>query len=165
MDKLKELVASKRKAAEEEFKGKKYVKRGELEELRLAKLRAEETAEKDAKVPCCLPGRFGGAVMMVASCCGLIEELRLAKLWAEEAAEKDARVLLGRCAACFLRGCVAGWKLSWQCAGVDYCLHRSCASGCDGFPLALHSPSSTNPFPLSPHLNTPTTGGQAPRRR
>ena len=59
MDKLKELVAAKRKAAEEEFKGKKYVKRGEIEELRLAKLRAEEAAEREAKVRCtrpaCLP--------------------------------------------------------------------------------------------------------------
>lgn len=50
MDKLRELLAAKRKAAEEEFKGKKYVKRSEIEELRLAKLRAEEQREREAKV-------------------------------------------------------------------------------------------------------------------
>ncbi|PRW45581.1 pre-mRNA-splicing factor 18-like isoform A [Chlorella sorokiniana] len=49
MDKLKALVAAKRKAAEEEFGGKKYVRRGEIEELRLAKLREEEAAERQAK--------------------------------------------------------------------------------------------------------------------
>lgn len=50
MDKLKELLAAKRKAAEEEFGGKKYAKRAEIEELRLAKLRAEEAKEREAKV-------------------------------------------------------------------------------------------------------------------
>ena len=50
MDKLKALVAAKRKAAEEEFGGKKYVRRGEIEELRLAKLREEEAREREAKV-------------------------------------------------------------------------------------------------------------------
>lgn len=50
MDKLKALVASKRKASEEEFKGKKYVKRSEIEELRVAKLREEERQEREAKV-------------------------------------------------------------------------------------------------------------------
>jgi hypothetical protein len=53
MDKLKELVAAKRKAAEEEFKGKKYVKRSEIEELRIAKLREEERLEREKKVHAC----------------------------------------------------------------------------------------------------------------
>lgn len=50
MDKLKQLVASKRKAVEEEFGGKKFVKRGELEELRLKKLREQEEEERKQKV-------------------------------------------------------------------------------------------------------------------
>ena len=50
MDKLKALVASKRKAAEEEFRGKKFVKRGELEEMRLEKQREEEEQERQQKV-------------------------------------------------------------------------------------------------------------------
>ena len=50
MDALKALVASKRKSAEEEFKGKEYAKRSEIEELRLAKLREEEQREREAKV-------------------------------------------------------------------------------------------------------------------
>ncbi|KAL4447757.1 hypothetical protein ABPG75_004976 [Micractinium tetrahymenae] len=49
MDKLKELLAAKRKAAEEEFGGKKYAKRADIEELRLAKLRAEEAKEREAR--------------------------------------------------------------------------------------------------------------------
>ena len=50
MDKLKQLVASKRKATEEEFKGKRFVKRAELEEGRIQKLREEEDAERKLKV-------------------------------------------------------------------------------------------------------------------
>lgn len=50
MDKLKQLVSSKRKALNEEFGGKKYVKRAELEEARVKKLRAEEEEERRRKV-------------------------------------------------------------------------------------------------------------------
>lgn len=60
MDKLKELVAAKRKAAEEEFQGKKYVKRGEIEGARLAKLREEEEAERAAKVRASAGGAGSG---------------------------------------------------------------------------------------------------------
>lgn len=62
MDKLKELLAAKRKAAEEEFGGKKFAKRAEIEELRLAKLRAEEAKEREAKVRC-LGGCAAGSSM------------------------------------------------------------------------------------------------------
>uniref|UniRef100_A0A1D1ZPT8 Pre-mRNA-splicing factor 18 n=1 Tax=Auxenochlorella protothecoides TaxID=3075 RepID=A0A1D1ZPT8_AUXPR len=51
MDKLRELLASKKKAAEAEFGGKRYLKRSELEELRLRKLREEEEAERARKAP------------------------------------------------------------------------------------------------------------------
>lgn len=50
MDKLKELLASKKKEVEQQFGGKKYMKRSELEELRLRKLREEEEAAKAGKV-------------------------------------------------------------------------------------------------------------------
>lgn len=50
MDKLKQLVATKRKATDEEFGGRKYVKRAELEDLRLQKLKDEEETEPQAKV-------------------------------------------------------------------------------------------------------------------
>jgi pre-mRNA-splicing factor 18 len=50
MDKLKQLVASKRKTNEDEFGGKKFVKRADLEEAKLQKLREEEEAEKKLKV-------------------------------------------------------------------------------------------------------------------
>ena len=50
MDQLKELLASKKKEAEQQFGGKKYMKRSELEELRLRKLREEEEAAKAGKV-------------------------------------------------------------------------------------------------------------------
>lgn len=46
MDALKALVAAKRKATEEEFKGKKFLKRSEIEEQRLKKLREEEEKER-----------------------------------------------------------------------------------------------------------------------
>lgn len=50
MDRFKELVAAKRKTADEEFQGKKYMKRSEIEALRMAKLREEEEQERAAKV-------------------------------------------------------------------------------------------------------------------
>lgn len=50
MDALKALVAAKRKATEEEFKGKKFLKRSEIEEQRLKKLREEEEKERLQKV-------------------------------------------------------------------------------------------------------------------
>ncbi len=50
MDKLKQLVASKRKATEDEFAGKKFARRADLEEARLQKVREEEEAEKKLKV-------------------------------------------------------------------------------------------------------------------
>ena len=43
---LKALVAAKRKAAAEEFQGRKYVKRSDLEAARLQKLRDEEEQER-----------------------------------------------------------------------------------------------------------------------
>lgn len=49
MDTLKALVAKKRKATEEEFGGKKFVKRSDIEELRLRKLREEEQQELAVK--------------------------------------------------------------------------------------------------------------------
>lgn len=49
MDKLKQLVASKRKAAEEEFRGKKYAKRADIEAARLQKLKEEEKLEMQEK--------------------------------------------------------------------------------------------------------------------
>jgi hypothetical protein len=50
MDKLKQLVATKRKAIEEEFDGRKFKKSAELEQARLQKLRDEEEAERKLKV-------------------------------------------------------------------------------------------------------------------
>jgi hypothetical protein len=50
MDRLKQLVASKRKETEDEFAGKKFAKRAELEQARLQKLREEEEAERKVKV-------------------------------------------------------------------------------------------------------------------
>ena len=49
MDKLKQLVATKRKATEEEFGGRKFVKQAELEELRLKKRKEEEEEERKRK--------------------------------------------------------------------------------------------------------------------
>jgi hypothetical protein len=46
MDKLKQLVATKRKAIEEEFDGRKFKKSAELEQARLQKLREEEEVER-----------------------------------------------------------------------------------------------------------------------
>ena len=45
MDSLKALIAQKRKEKEEEFEGKKYVRRGEIEEKRLKRLRDAEEKE------------------------------------------------------------------------------------------------------------------------
>lgn len=50
MDKLRDLVSSKRKQVSEEFQGKKYVKRSDLEEARLRKVREEEEVERTRKV-------------------------------------------------------------------------------------------------------------------
>lgn len=49
MDKLKQLVATKRKAIEEDFDGKKFKKSADLEQARLQKLRQEEEAERKLK--------------------------------------------------------------------------------------------------------------------
>ena len=49
MDKLKQLVASKRKATEEEFGGQKFAKRADIEAARLRKLKEEEEAERKEK--------------------------------------------------------------------------------------------------------------------
>lgn len=46
MNSLKDLIAQKRKTAAEDFQGRKYVKRSDLEASRLAKLREEEEAER-----------------------------------------------------------------------------------------------------------------------
>lgn len=50
MDKLKSLIASKKKHASEEFGDKKYVKRSELEAVRLKRLREEEEDDRKRKV-------------------------------------------------------------------------------------------------------------------
>lgn len=55
MDGLKALLAKKRKAADEEFGGRKQVKRVEIEQARIKQLRTEEQDELGAKVvkqPC-----------------------------------------------------------------------------------------------------------------
>lgn len=50
MDSLRAMIAQKRKVAAEDFKGKKYIKRSDLEAARLAKLREEEEAERKSQV-------------------------------------------------------------------------------------------------------------------
>lgn len=50
MDSLKAAIEAKRKAAKEEFGGKKFVKRSQLEELRLKRVREEEAREQQGKV-------------------------------------------------------------------------------------------------------------------
>ena len=50
MDSLKALVAKKRKEKEEEFEGKRFVKRGEIEDKRLKRLRDAEERELALKV-------------------------------------------------------------------------------------------------------------------
>lgn len=49
MDSLKALVAKKRKEKEEEFDGRKYVKRGEIVDKRLKRLREAEQQELDLR--------------------------------------------------------------------------------------------------------------------
>ena len=54
---LKALILAKRKATAEEFQGRKYVKRSDLEAARLQKLRDEEEEERQqGKV--CMPSAF-----------------------------------------------------------------------------------------------------------
>ena len=50
MDKLAALIANKRKSTEQEFQGRKFVKRSDLEEARLRKRQEEEAAEKAKRV-------------------------------------------------------------------------------------------------------------------
>jgi hypothetical protein len=50
MDALKAVLAAKRKAQEEAFQGKKFLKRSELEQLQIKKLKEEEEKERAAKV-------------------------------------------------------------------------------------------------------------------
>lgn len=50
MDALKALVANKRKAVQDEFQGKKFARRSEIEDCRMRKLREEEEQERLAKV-------------------------------------------------------------------------------------------------------------------
>lgn len=66
MDGLKALLAKKRKAADEEFGGRKQVKRVDIEQARIKQLRTEEQHELGVKVTnsphigtsdCCLPCR------------------------------------------------------------------------------------------------------------
>ena len=49
MEALKAVLAAKRKAQEEAFQGKKFLKRSELEQLQLKKLKEEEEREKQEK--------------------------------------------------------------------------------------------------------------------
>lgn len=50
MDGLKALLAKKRKAADEEFGGRKQVRRVDIEQARIKKLRTEEQNELQVKV-------------------------------------------------------------------------------------------------------------------
>ena len=43
---MKDLIAQKRRTAADDFQGRKYVKRSDLDAARLSKLRDEEEAEK-----------------------------------------------------------------------------------------------------------------------
>ena len=52
MDALAAAIARKRESNQNEFKGRKFVKRAELEELRIRKLRDEEAAERQKRVSC-----------------------------------------------------------------------------------------------------------------
>ncbi len=49
MDALKAVLAAKRKAQEEAFQGKKFLKRSELEQVQLKKLKEEEERERQEK--------------------------------------------------------------------------------------------------------------------
>lgn len=50
MDALAVAIAKKRKSTQDEFKGRKFVKRSELEEARMRKLREEEAEELQKRV-------------------------------------------------------------------------------------------------------------------
>lgn len=50
MDNLKQLISTKKKSFTEDSGGKKYVKRSDMEEKRLKRLREEEDAERARKV-------------------------------------------------------------------------------------------------------------------
>jgi hypothetical protein len=50
MDQLKALFEKKKKEADEEFAGRKFVRAKEVEELRLKRLREEEEADRARKV-------------------------------------------------------------------------------------------------------------------
>ena len=50
MDSLKALVAKKRQEKKEEFAGKKFIRRGEIVEKRLKRLRETEEKELQGKV-------------------------------------------------------------------------------------------------------------------
>lgn len=50
MDKLRELVSTKKKESESEFQGKRYVRRTELESARLKRVREQEEEERNRKV-------------------------------------------------------------------------------------------------------------------
>lgn len=50
MDALAAAIAKKRKSTADEFKGRKFVKRSELEEMRIRKLRDEEDSERQQRV-------------------------------------------------------------------------------------------------------------------
>jgi hypothetical protein len=67
MDALAAAIAKKRKSTQDEFKGRKYVKRAELEEIRIRKLREEEQAEQDARVSVWHAGELYGLMDARAS--------------------------------------------------------------------------------------------------
>jgi hypothetical protein len=50
MDKLRELVSTKKKESESQFQGKKYARRTELESARLKRVREQEEEERNRKV-------------------------------------------------------------------------------------------------------------------
>ena len=50
MDKLRELVSTKKKESESQFQGKRYVRRTELESARLKRVREQEEEERNRKV-------------------------------------------------------------------------------------------------------------------
>jgi len=51
MQSLKELIEAKRKEKDSEFEGRKYVRRGEIVEKRLKRLRSAEEKDLQFKVP------------------------------------------------------------------------------------------------------------------
>lgn len=66
MDKLKELLASKKRETEQQFGGKKYMKRSELEQLKVKKLKEEEKAERARKV--LVSGNYNGRQFLMIGC-------------------------------------------------------------------------------------------------